>query len=173
MSIEMRRFTTEDLPFLNRLHADPEVVKFLGQGAVRNELENAAWLRRTIGNYAQGVGQMMVLRDGEPVGRCGANPCWIARGPVPEVYFEEVDAPVDAVRALELGYTLLRSEWGQGLATEAATRMLARLPRNDLIVSLVHVDHAASMRVSSKLQFHPWQLARYHGRPMWLMRSEQ
>ena len=79
------------------------------------------------------------------------------------------DAGLEATdHGIELGYTVARRRWGQGLATEAA-RLCVRaafgplgLPR---LVALVDVDNPASARVLEKLGFMDQGRAMAYGRP--------
>ena len=55
---------------------------------------------------------------------------------------------------MEVGYALARSAWGQGYATEAATRVLryAHEAMNARgVLSVIHPDNAASIRVVEKM----------------------
>ncbi len=69
---------------------------------------------------------------------------------------------------IELGYTLARSAWGAGYATEAASACLAAgveqlaAPR---IVAAVDVDNDASIRVAGRLGMIRGETVEAHGRP--------
>jgi [ribosomal protein S5]-alanine N-acetyltransferase len=158
----LRRISAGDLDFITRIHADPDVARYLGHGRPRSSEESLAWLQLTLANYEDfGLGQLAVLRktDGMLIGRCGLSDlvvevratadtsarAWYGRAQAPpntEVVFEP-----------ELGYTFDRSSWGHGYASEAArcvfdyTCDVLRLPR---VVSLIHPDNVRSLRVAQR-----------------------
>lgn len=172
--LTLRHFTAGDLPFLETLHGDPEVVRFLGAGTVRTRAENLTWLGRTLASYPDGLGQLVVCdqQTGAPIGRCGLSRYWVVReGPFAELRFDP-EPGARSVPSAELGYTFLRSHWGMGYATEAARAVLARafetlrLPR---VISLIRVGNEASFRVSRKLGFQAAHPAAYQGLPCLVM----
>jgi len=111
-----------------------------------------------------------------PIGRSGATPCWLSPGPECEIVFEEHLAGPGWERVAELGYTLRRSAWRQGYASEAAGALAWHLleerglPR---LVSVIHEDNSGSFAVSRRIGFHRWRRGRCMGRPMWVMRRER
>jgi RimJ/RimL family protein N-acetyltransferase len=163
----LRRIEPGDVGFFTRLHADPEVVRYLGHGNPRTPQESLEFVQATLRSYEQlQLGQLAIVRktDGELLGRCGLSDlsieraapralvpsqrrrAWFWRNEIPE------GTPVDHER--ELGYTLERSAWGNGYATEAAScvfdyvRASSKLPR---IVSLIQEQNARSLRVARRL----------------------
>ncbi len=176
--LHLRRFQPSDLPFLDELHGDPQVVRYLGTGTVRAPEENRTWLERTVSLYSRGLGQRLVELDGVPIGRCGTSPCWVGQADLGDssasVWFEASEVSGEARVFAELGYTFLRGHWGRGLATEAALAMRDEGAKQDLaLVSLIHADHTRSMAVARRLGFDRWERARYRGRPMWLFAEPQ
>src|SRR5215471_5577059 len=71
----LRRMVPDDLPFFTRIHALPEVARYLYPGGrPRSPEETAAWLQATLESYEQlALGYLAVLRkeDGALIGRCG------------------------------------------------------------------------------------------------------
>jgi RimJ/RimL family protein N-acetyltransferase len=71
----LRRIAPEDLPFFTRIHALPEVARYLYPGGrPRTPDETTAWLQATLASYEQlALGYLAVLRkaDGALIGRCG------------------------------------------------------------------------------------------------------
>jgi RimJ/RimL family protein N-acetyltransferase len=58
-----RRIAPDDLPFVARIHALPEVAQYLGPGYPRPPERSAAWLQATLASYAQlALGYLAVLR---------------------------------------------------------------------------------------------------------------
>jgi len=164
----LRPFRRYDLAFLDRLHSDPAVTRFLGTGDVRSRADNRRWLENTLAAYDTGVGQFLVCKadTGEPIGRCGVSRYQIEHaGRLSEVFFGGPPRP-GCDSGLELGYTLLQRAWRQGYATEAAEAVRDHAytefdaPR---LISLIATGNDASMRVSTKLGFYPQQNAVYRG----------
>jgi RimJ/RimL family protein N-acetyltransferase len=158
----LRRMTQDDLPFLTRLHALPEVALYLYPDGPHSAAQAAAWLRNTLASYKEeGLGRLAVLRkqDGAVIGRCGLSElivetaipdrgprtAWLAR--------ERVPAGVAVTFEHELGYTLDPAVWGQGYATEAAccVRDYARdVLHLSYLVSVIHPQNARSRRVAER-----------------------
>jgi RimJ/RimL family protein N-acetyltransferase len=138
----LRGWREDDLEPLAAMNADPEVMRFIGDGSVRSREQTAAGLARAMREWHdRGFGLFAVeLRDtGELAGWAGlAIPHFL-----PEV-----------LPAVEIGWRLGRSFWGRGIATEAAREALrfgftdADLDR---IISICHVGNHASARVMTKL----------------------
>jgi ribosomal-protein-alanine N-acetyltransferase len=158
----LRRITENDLEFFARIHADPDIALYLGPGRPRSFEESRTWLRSTLWTYENlALGQLAVLRksDGTLVGRCGLSDLAVEISAgvcaVPRAWYERSHAPDDAelVFESELGYTLDRSHWGHGYASEAArcvfdyARHVLRLTR---VISLIHPDNARSLRVAHR-----------------------
>jgi RimJ/RimL family protein N-acetyltransferase len=129
----LRRMTQDDLPFFTRIHALPEVARYLYPGGrPRSPEETAAFLRYTLASYEQlALGYLAVLRkeDGALIGRCGIMDL-VVEAATPEHgirrgWFgrEEAPAGVALTYECELGYTFDPAVWGQGFATEAAQRV--------------------------------------------------
>jgi ribosomal-protein-alanine N-acetyltransferase len=131
----LREIVPDDAPFFFALNADPEVVRYTGDGPFVS-VEAA---REFIENYRDyrdhGVGRWAIVdrEDGGLHGWCG-----LKRRP------DEVD----------LGYRLFRRSWGRGIATETGRACLA-FGFQDLglerIVAEAAVENAASVRVLEKL----------------------
>jgi RimJ/RimL family protein N-acetyltransferase len=138
----LRRWSEEDvLPFA-RINADPEVMRWIGDGSLRDE-EQTRRLVEVIESLwaAEGYGMFALeLREtGEFAGFTGLS--------VPH-FLPEV------MPAVEIGWRLARPLWGQGLATEAARAALrfAISDRGlDRIVSICAADNGASENVMVKL----------------------
>jgi RimJ/RimL family protein N-acetyltransferase len=134
----LRRFTLADLAALARIHADPDVMRFIG--GVRSIEDVGARLRDVIGTYERtGFGKWAVIlrSTGELIGRCG---------PTIE--------PIDGVDEVEVGYDFAKHTWGQGLATEAAAAVVdhcfAVLGRGR-VIALIDPCNERSKRVALRL----------------------
>ncbi|UCH74260.1 MAG: GNAT family N-acetyltransferase [Rhodospirillales bacterium] len=137
----LRPYREADTPYIVELLNDPVMADFLmvtPQPFVAfdaRQLVKAAWRRLTTG---RGFDLMIVSKDGErPLGGVG------------------VGLHDEGARA-ELGFWIGRGDWGQGYATEAASRMI-EFARDSLgvarITATAAAGNAASRRVLDKLGF--------------------
>ncbi|WUG76533.1 GNAT family N-acetyltransferase [Streptomyces sp. NBC_00457] len=128
------------------MSADPEVMRWVGDGSVRDkqqirsgvEAMERAWEAQGFGLFAEEV-----RSTGEPAGFTGLS--------TPH-YLPEV------LPAVETGWRLGRSHWGQSLATEAAAAAVRFGFQDcvlDRIVSIAQVGNGASERNMAKLGMHP------------------
>ncbi|MEV5982162.1 GNAT family N-acetyltransferase [Streptomyces sp. NPDC052114] len=146
--LTLRRWREEDVVPMAAVNADPEVMRWIRDGSVRDERQTcdgiqaweSEWESRGFGLFA-----VEIRSTGELAGFTGlAVPAFL-----PEV-----------LPAVEVGWRLGRSHWGQGLATEAAAaavrfgfeeRGLERL------VSIAQVGNDASERIMAKLGMRPFR----------------
>jgi [ribosomal protein S5]-alanine N-acetyltransferase len=126
----LRRIAWDDLPFFTRIHALPEVTRYLySEGQLRSPEWTAAWLRTTLASYEQlALGCLAVLRkeDGALIGRCGLTD-FAVEAAAPEHRMrhgwfgrEAATTVVALTFESELSYTFDPAVWGKGFATEAA-----------------------------------------------------
>jgi len=160
----LRRMVLDDLPFFTRIHALPEVARYLYPGGrPRSPEETAAFLRYTLASYERlALGYLAVLRkeDGALIGRCGIMDL-VIEAATPEhgirrAWFGREEAPVGVALTYEceLGYTFDPAVWGQGFATEAArcVRDYARgVLRWPYVISAILPQNARSRRVAERL----------------------
>lgn len=148
--LELRPFEVSDLEAALRIYGDPEVMRHVGEGGAVGREEAARMLadyRAHQDRHGFAFWAVFERRSGELIGDAGL-----------EVTGEGV----------ELGYTLARSAWGKGLATEAAQLCVQAafgplaLPR---LVALAAVENSASARVLEKLGFTPGPRIPAYGRP--------
>ena len=140
----LRRWRPDDLDALAAIDGDPDVMRYIGDGSVRDAEQTATALASMERRWdEQGFGLFAAedTASGELVGWVGlAVPTFL-----PEV-----------LPAVEIGWRLARPWWGRGLATEGARAVLAdgfERVGLDEIVSIRHVDNEASARVMAKLGF--------------------
>ena len=136
--LRMRMFREEDLDAYAAICADPEVMRYLGDGRTLGRSEAWRQMAMILGHWQlRGYGLWAVEEraTGALVGRLG--------------FFEPEGWP-----GFELGWMLRRASWGRGYATEGAERALAHafteMGRQRLI-SLIRPDNRASIRVAERL----------------------
>lgn len=160
----LRRIVGEDLDVFTKIHADPEVARYIGSGNPRSNQETLQWLQDTLMNYERyELGQLAVLRKSDRVliGRCGLGDVAVESGvaegrTLPRGWFSRSQAPegIELVFEPELGYTFGREFWGFGYASEAAgcvfnyVKQIARLPK---VISVIHPENVRSIRLAEKL----------------------
>lgn len=158
----LRRISADDLPFYARIHANPDVARYLAHGRPRLLDETRAWLETTLESYRiTGLGQLAITRksDGALLGRCGLS--YLETDPTPASdgtrsgYYYPTRAPAGVIPVVEseLGYTLDQNAWGQGYAREAVhtIHQYAMKRRTaERIVSLIHADNARSRRLADR-----------------------
>ena len=132
----LRQFRQSDIDAYAKMVADEEAMHFIGGVGDRGE----AWRR-----MAKWAGQWVLRGYGEFAVEEKSSGRFIGHiGP----YYPE-DWP-----QVELGWALARETWGKGYATEAA-RVCAAWMFDELsfprIISIIHPDNAASIRVAQKL----------------------
>ncbi|MFF2619486.1 GNAT family N-acetyltransferase [Kitasatospora sp. NPDC058046] len=138
----LRRWREEDVAPMAAVNADPEVMRWIRDGSVRDEQQTrdgiraweAEWEARGFGLFA-----VEIRSTGELAGFTGLS--------VPS-YLPEV------LPAVEVGWRLGRAHWGWGLATEAAAaavRFGFEERGLERIVSIAQVGNDASERIMTKL----------------------
>lgn len=138
--LSLRRFTEDDAPLLHALDSDPEVMRYISKGEPTSlkKIEQEilpGWLRYYEQYEHWGFFAAHRRAGGEFVG-------WFHLRP-------DRHEP----QALELGYRLKRSAWGQGLAAEGARALIDMAFTAwgaDRIVAHTLVGNAASRRVMEK-----------------------
>jgi RimJ/RimL family protein N-acetyltransferase len=157
----LRRITRDDHDFFARLHATPEVVRYIMGGRPRAAEESRSWIERVAMYARPNLGFLAVVRksDGRLIGRCGLSELVVeakaAPGTIPRGWFERAQAPADIelLETPDLGYTLDPASWGHGYATEAARCVFDHARANlpwPRIVSVIHPDNARSLRVAER-----------------------
>lgn len=142
----LRRWREEDVAPMAAINADPEVMRWIRDGSVRDEQQTRGGVQAWESEWeSQGFGLFAVeIRStGELAGFTGLS--------VPD-FLPEV------LPAVEVGWRLGRSHWGQGLATEAAAaavRFGFEERGLERIVSITQVGNDASERIMAKLGMHP------------------
>lgn len=156
----LRQFQWEDLDDLSAILADPQVMRYVGNGKpkTRRQVQRLMehWMADSAGGWDEATlsrlpplraakqrGAELSLwatvekRTGDLVGRCGLI-AWA----------------LEQQLEVEVAYLIARKRWGEGLATEAA-RAVRDYGRERLgfarLISLVHPANVASQRVAMKI----------------------
>ena len=133
----MRPFDEGDLDDYSAMCSDPEVMRFLG-GKTWTRMESWRHIATMLGHWqlrGYGIWAVEERATGKFVGRIGCiNP--------------------EGWPGFEVGWTLVRSAWGKGYATEAAGRSIdfafADLEQ-DHVISLIHPENTASVAVAKRV----------------------
>jgi [ribosomal protein S5]-alanine N-acetyltransferase len=157
-----RRIEQADFEFFARIHADPIVARYLGNGRPRSIQDTRALLETFCETYKIfELGPLAVLRksDGVLIGRCGLSDMALEvntkSGKLPRVWYQRSQVPSDTkvIFEQELGYTFDRNYWGQGYASEAAARVFeyasSTMPFRR-IVSVIHPDNTPSIKIAKR-----------------------
>jgi RimJ/RimL family protein N-acetyltransferase len=134
----LRPFRDDDLDQYAEICADPLVMRYLGEGRTLSRAD--AWRQMAViaGHWqlkGYGIWAVEERETGRLIGRIGLfNP--------------------EGWPGLEIGWVLGRSAWGNGYAAEGARRAM-EFAFNDLgqvrIISLIHPDNLASIRLAERL----------------------
>ena len=152
--LRLRPLASSDEADLVALDSDPEVMRYVGSPAgVKSPAETAERARLRIRETQRG--------DYEPLG------FWRIEGRGDRA-FHGVGALVRMPESndVEVAYRLARSAWGRGIATEAASALVAHalgplgLPR---VVAVTYPENQASQRVLDKLGFERRGIRDYKG----------
>jgi len=134
----LRQFREEDFEAYAEACGDAEVMRYIGEFRPMDRANAWRSMAMQLGHWQlRGYGMWAVEEKatGRMVGRVGL---WKPEG-WPE---------------LEVGWMLHRSCWGRGFATEAGRAALEaafRVLGVDHVVSIIHPENAASMRVAERL----------------------
>ena len=134
----LRQFTESDAPLILQLNSDPEIVKYVHEPVLETEDQAKNIIVNIIlPQYSKNLGRWAIYSkdNNEFIGWCGLK-------------------YVPARDEIDLGYRLIQSAWGKGLATEAAMHTLEygfNLLNLQLITGRAHVQNLASIRVLEKI----------------------
>ena len=156
--LRLRARTLADLEAIVAMDADPTVRRFIG-GPLDPSSHREEVRRRIVEGRPEPHASWAVEWRGRPglLGLCGLSPFGEA-GPT------------------QIGWRLVPSAWGQGVATEAAQAVLAHAlgPLGlSAIVTLIHPGNRAPIRVAEKAGMRRAGMADYRGAPQLLFRAER
>lgn len=140
--LRLRLVAGRDLDALAAMYADPEAMRYLGEGKTLTRAETWRAIAGMLGHWAlrgYGMWAIELKATGEMIGRAGFID--------PEGWPE-----------FELGWQVARSHWGNGYAPEAASFALG-YARSVLarrrVASFIRPGNAPSIRVAEKLGMLP------------------
>ncbi len=137
--VQLRVPTAQDASAWTALFDDPEVMRYVGTGEVRDHAYYADLVARQQ-RLAESTGLCLfsLLTDGRTVGFVGVHP-W--------------ERPWGPHGMPEIGWRLGRAYWGRGYATEGARAVLGLARERGLprLVSMIHAGNAASAAVATRL----------------------
>ncbi|MCF6282706.1 MAG: GNAT family N-acetyltransferase [Candidatus Polarisedimenticolaceae bacterium] len=147
----LRNFRADDVDDLATILSDPLVMKFSSKGPLSKE-ETLSFINWCIGSYEKyGYGSWAVV-DRETnvlIGLCGLS-----------------HTEIDGEDEVQIGYRLSQCTWGKGLATEAGREVLRlgfEKHKLSSIISIVSLEHNASIGVSEKIGFSDYSVDCYCG----------
>ena len=148
----LRAPVADDAEALAPMYADPEVMRYVGDGRTLTQSDTERSVKRMIERWeADGFGLFTTVRqeDGAIIGRVGLL-VWNTDTWEPTTRAEAANVPSE----VEVGYTLGKPYWGRGYATEAAGAVrdyaLNELGAERLIALIIH-GNTASENVARKL----------------------
>ena len=133
-----RRYTMDDLAFVEELVTNENVMKYIGSGVAKDRTYAIQLIKRMIEQYANfedyGLHVLVHKESGQYVGHAGL-----------------VAQIIDDAFEIELGYWIHPDFWGQGYATEAA-HALKQYAEQELelerYVSAIQVGNVASQKIA-------------------------
>ncbi|MFG2834178.1 GNAT family N-acetyltransferase [Streptomyces zaomyceticus] len=138
----LRQWSDDDLVPLSEINADPEVMRWIDDGSVRDLERTAEDIERYEEEWDEegfGIFAVELIASGELIGFAGLS--------VPE-YLPEV------VPDVEIDWRLGRPFWGQGYASEAAHAVLEFALQDrglDKVVAITHISNQGAENVIGKL----------------------
>ncbi|MEU0527359.1 GNAT family N-acetyltransferase [Streptomyces niveus] len=138
----LRRWTDDDLAPMAEINSDPEVMRWIGDGSVRDLDETAEDIERWEEEWDEegfGLFAVELLASGELIGSVGLS----VAGELPEVLPD-----------VEISWRLGTQFWGQGYASEAAQAVLEFALQDrglDRVVAVTRLGDEQSENVLRKL----------------------
>lgn len=137
----LRSYNNHDLDFLESLLTNPNIVRYIGNGQIRDQEGIQKFLNWIIDTYAinpnYGLKLILEKESNNRIGHAGL---------VPQL--------IDGKKEIEIGYWISQEYWGRGFATEAA-RGVMEYGKNKLklekMIALIQKDNTASQKVAQKI----------------------
>lgn len=152
-----RLLTPDDYDAWLPLFEHPDAARFLGMAHLKTPFEQCdLWFEKSLARYENGTGGMNVLVDkitGAIIGQCGL-----------------LVQNLEGEHIMEIGYSILPSQWGKGYASEAAMKCRNFAFDNNIadnLHSIIHPENIGSMKVAEQngMKRHRF-IENYHGMPV-------
>ncbi|MCM3721412.1 GNAT family N-acetyltransferase [Solibacillus isronensis] len=142
--LTFERYTEKDLPFVVDLVSDPFMMKFIGNGQIKDKHYAIHLIERMLEQYQNfgdyGLHKLFHRQTGDFIGHAGL-----------------VAQVIDDTFEIELGYWIKRTYWGQGYGFEAA-QALANYADEEMwlhrYISAIQVGNEGSKRIALKNGMH-------------------
>lgn len=157
----LRPLRDDDVPAMHAVYGDPEVMRWVGTGAVDGLGGTRAIVRAYMEHQRRHGFAFWAVEDRATAALVGDAGLALSAGVGPDV---------------ELGYTLGRAWWGRGLGTEAAGACVAAAFDGlglEALTAIVEPANAPSRHVLEKLGFRAEGRRTAFGREHVLMRREK
>lgn len=142
--LTFRRYSNEDLPFVEALVKDPTVMRYIGNGEVKDDAYAQQLITRMQKQYENwdiyGLHVLEHNETGERIGHAGI-----------------VAQIIDNTFELELGYWIAKDYWGQGYGFEAASALKQYADEElelERYISAIQVGNEGSKRIAIKNGMH-------------------
>jgi RimJ/RimL family protein N-acetyltransferase len=152
--LSLREFRADDADNLYRLHRDPRVMRYIGDGSVGTRESVAMALARAASHYRNypglGIWPAAERESGEFIG-------WFCLKYVPHTV------------EIEVGYRLLPQAWGYGYATEGASELIRyafEVMGLYRVIGLTNPGNTASQRVLLKAGMNDAGWGHYYDRDL-------
>lgn len=142
--LRLRRMTMDDFDNIYAILSDPVAMKYYPQPYDREG--TLKWIQWTLDGYEKHGAALLVVEKkdtGEFVGQVGP-----------------VMQNVDDEDLMEVGWLLLRAQWGHGYATEAAKtchEYVFNVLGLDKVIALIRPENTPSCRVAERLGMTIWK----------------
>lgn len=152
--LALRRYERDDLDRLTRLNTDPEVMRYIGDGSLRDREQTRAGIARAERIYEMYPGLGFWVAEEKSQRRF--------LGVFALIY-------IPKTVEVEVGYRLMKSAWGRGYATEGA-RALVRYGLFEVglnrVVGLTHKENDPSKHVLMKAGLQPRGMGHYYDKEL-------
>jgi RimJ/RimL family protein N-acetyltransferase len=138
LRLQLRHLTLDDVDALYRIYSHSELFKYMSNEKALLWEETRAIINSITENWQQyhfGVWAVVYKKNKQLIGTCGFK-------------------VLENTREIQIGYLLLKSYWGHGLATEAAAAALKygfEVAQLERIVAIAKPENIASWRVMEKV----------------------
>ena len=151
----LRPFHTQDVDRFAQICANPNVMRYIGNGTPESRTIVTSKIKTWIELYEQqGYGLMaLVMKEtNELIGFCG-------------LMYQVVDEEA----CVELGYRLDEPYWGRGIATEAAVAVKNHAFNQlniPMLISIIHHENINSKRVAHKVGMKLMKMTSFKDKPV-------